>query len=166
MSTKSHRTYAEKLRDPRWQKKRLQVLEAAQFTCQSCGAKDQELHVHHPAYRKGADPWDYDNLVCLCARCHESIERTTADINIDLSMIPAKEADDIAKVISMAINMRLAIGKPCTGIGIIQDMWTLAATAGVPKEIASRVSNRSTAYELIEVILATVQENITTMATS
>lgn len=67
------RTYCEKLRDPRWQRRRLQVLEQCGFECTNCGDSTSELHVHHVAYRRGADPWDYgdDELTTLCANCHQ-----------------------------------------------------------------------------------------------
>lgn len=65
-------TYAELLRDPRWQKKRLEVLEDANWTCTRCHDDETELHVHHLRYRWNAKPWDYDldELRCLCKTCH------------------------------------------------------------------------------------------------
>lgn len=65
-------TYAEKLKDPRWQKKRLEILEAAAFACEDCGNKDKELQVHHAIYVKGREPWEYNqnSLMCLCVDCH------------------------------------------------------------------------------------------------
>lgn len=64
--------YAELLRDPRWQKKRLEVLEAAGWTCASCFDDKTELHVHHLRYKWNAKPWEYSNdeLSCLCKNCH------------------------------------------------------------------------------------------------
>ena len=64
-------TYTEKLKDPRWQKKRLEVLERAGWKCMSCGSEDKTLHVHHCVYKKGLDPWDYNaSLIALCEYCH------------------------------------------------------------------------------------------------
>jgi len=40
-------TYRRKLADPRWQKKRLEILERDGFECNSCGDSSTELHVHH-----------------------------------------------------------------------------------------------------------------------
>jgi hypothetical protein len=67
--------YAEKLRDPRWQKKRLEVFERDEWTCQDCTAINQPLHIHHKYYEYGKDPWDYplDALVTLCDSCHKTI---------------------------------------------------------------------------------------------
>ena len=65
--------YAEKLKDPRWQKKRLKILERDNFTCQKCGASKIELQVHHKKYND--NPWDTpnDSLITLCKYCHEII---------------------------------------------------------------------------------------------
>lgn len=66
-------TYSQKLLDPRWQKKRLEVLQRDNWTCQLCLDTENTLHVHHRCYEKGRDPWDIDSkhLVTLCAACHE-----------------------------------------------------------------------------------------------
>lgn len=66
------KAYAEKLKDPRWQKRRLEVLGRDEFTCQHCFDSESTLHVHHRAYGNG-DPWDVPDcyLVTLCAECHE-----------------------------------------------------------------------------------------------
>lgn len=65
--------YFEKLKDPRWQRKRLEIFQRDDFTCQSCGSKNKTLHAHHLCYFKGHDPWDYDNffIITLCEDCHE-----------------------------------------------------------------------------------------------
>ena len=67
-------TYSEKLKDPRWQKKRLGIFNRDQFECQICGDKETTLHVHHVYYEANAEPWDYadDALVTLCGVCHEA----------------------------------------------------------------------------------------------
>ena len=72
-SMKYKETYAELLRKPEWQKKRLEIMQRDDFTCQYCGCKERELQVHHRVYHKGAKPWEYDNreLITLCDRCHE-----------------------------------------------------------------------------------------------
>ena len=68
------KTYSEKLRDPRWQKKRLQILERDAWTCQECYDTEATLHVHHRYYTKGAEPWEYDDaaLQTLCEDCHQT----------------------------------------------------------------------------------------------
>lgn len=65
-------TYTEKLKDPRWQKRRLEKMQAASWRCESCGEFKKELHVHHIRYRNGREPWEYAlrELKCLCCDCH------------------------------------------------------------------------------------------------
>ena len=64
--------YSEKLKDPRWQKLRLEILKRDNWMCQSCGEKDLVLHVHHRYYTKGKEPWEYPSkaLLTLCGECH------------------------------------------------------------------------------------------------
>ena len=64
--------YVEKLKDPRWQKKRLEILQRDEFTCQQCFNTEMCLHVHHRIYQRGKEPWDYSDslLVTLCEECH------------------------------------------------------------------------------------------------
>lgn len=66
-------SYSELLKDPRWQRRRLEVFERAGFTCEDCDAADKTLHAHHCLYRPNCDPWDYplDELRCLCEVCHD-----------------------------------------------------------------------------------------------
>jgi hypothetical protein len=70
------KTYSEKLQDPRWQKKRLEVFNRDEFTCQLCTDKKTMLHVHHKSYKPQSEPWEYelDNFQTLCESCHYVIE--------------------------------------------------------------------------------------------
>ena len=69
--------YAEKFKDPRWQRKRLEVFKRDDFKCQHCGATEKTLHAHHLCYIKGLDPWDYEDIfiVTLCDGCHEQFHQ-------------------------------------------------------------------------------------------
>lgn len=73
---KTRLTYSEKLKDPRWQLKRTQVLVRDNFTCRCCGDNDTryEMHVHHQQYN--GEPWDanVDFLITLCPDCHTWVE--------------------------------------------------------------------------------------------
>jgi len=66
-------TYKEKLLSPKWQKKRLEILNQNNFSCQYCGNKESTLHVHHLCYNINYNPWDVDDsaLLCLCEKCHK-----------------------------------------------------------------------------------------------
>jgi hypothetical protein len=69
-------TYSEKLRDPRWQKRRLEIYERDKFTCQECGATTKSLHCHHLDYEKSTEPWEYPAkyLLTLCEDCHAKVD--------------------------------------------------------------------------------------------
>lgn len=68
--------YSERLKDPQWQKRRLEILSNANFACQRCKCTSRTLHVHHNLYRKNTDPWDYPDreLMALCDQCHKREE--------------------------------------------------------------------------------------------
>lgn len=75
------KTYSEKLRDPRWQKKRLEVLQEHDFMCDLCLDTTTELQVHHISYEKNKEPWEYDNssLDVYCKHCHYLTELLKLD---------------------------------------------------------------------------------------
>jgi len=67
--------YGQKLRDPRWQRKRLEIMQRDEFKCRLCGDHEATLNVHHLLYQRGADPWDYRDtaLLTVCEACHEEL---------------------------------------------------------------------------------------------
>jgi hypothetical protein len=80
-------TYSEKLRDPRWQKKRLGILTRDDWTCQRCGDKETTLVVHHRYYnQRRTDPWDYPDgaLITWCENCHQEEHDAQASVERDL----------------------------------------------------------------------------------
>lgn len=69
--------YSEQIKSPKWQKRRLDILNRDEFTCQQCGNKELTLHVHHKQYRKNASIWEYENweLTTLCEKCHSDTHK-------------------------------------------------------------------------------------------
>lgn len=69
------KTYSEKLKSPKWQKRRLEIMERDGFQCQMCFDRDETLTVHHKEYINGREPWEYEDkhLITLCEDCHESV---------------------------------------------------------------------------------------------
>lgn len=74
--------YLQKLKDPRWQKKRLEILNRDEFACRFCYDTKSTLHVHHLQY--SGEPWEAksEHLITLCEDCHES-ESTTRKVYED-----------------------------------------------------------------------------------
>ena len=64
-------SYKEQLADSRWLKKKNEILERDNYTCQKCGATSH-LNVHHTYYEQNKLAWEYPNesLVTLCDNCH------------------------------------------------------------------------------------------------
>jgi hypothetical protein len=69
-------TYSEKLKDPRWQKKRLEILNRDEWNCRFCGEEEKTLHVHHISYF--GDPWEAPDkmLITLCKECHQKEDKS------------------------------------------------------------------------------------------
>jgi 5-methylcytosine-specific restriction endonuclease McrA len=88
--TKRQKEYMERLRDPRWQRNRLAVLERADWRCESCGTREVNLQIHHGDYERGLMPWEYppEALYCLCDNCHERAEARKAQAYRELGLIP------------------------------------------------------------------------------
>lgn len=76
-------TYSEKLRDPRWQKMRLRVMERDCFACRDCDSATKTLNVHHCFYERG-EPWntDPDFLLTLCDDCHDNRQKMEDEIKM------------------------------------------------------------------------------------
>ena len=100
-------TYSEKLKDPRWQKKRLEILQSFEFTCSFCGSKEKTLHVHHGYYKRGLMPWEYPDEAyhCLCFECHEIRANTEDEIKYHLSTFSCRELEKFMSVFCATLAM-------------------------------------------------------------
>lgn len=87
-------TYAEQLKHPNWQRRRLEVLEYCGWACSECGNKEKTLHVHHKQYFKGRMAWEYsvDELCALCEACHQEEHHTQDRIKEILCKVSSSEA--------------------------------------------------------------------------
>lgn len=96
-------TYAEKLSHPKWQQKRLKILERDEWRCVHCGDSDSSLEVHHHSYRWNADPWDYDdsNLITLCHECHSLVTKGVKELKSSLSKLGPCEFDSVVSIFSL-----------------------------------------------------------------
>lgn len=115
----SKQNYWEKLRDPRWQRKRLEVMERDDFSCRSCGSNEKTLNVHHKTYRKNAEPWDYEdeNFVTYCEDCHGTMhsEKDFLMMNVDT----VKKIAMIANIAYFCTDEQIQKMRALTAIGAI-----------------------------------------------
>lgn len=65
--------YSERLVNPKWQKKRLEIFNRDNWKCCDCGTGTTQLEIHHTDYFEGMQPWEYPNdmLKTLCHSCHQ-----------------------------------------------------------------------------------------------
>lgn len=68
-----NQSYPEQIKNPKWQRKRLEVFNRDNFTCQRCGSSKKEIQVHHLVYHPGNKIWEYKDheLITLCKDCHK-----------------------------------------------------------------------------------------------
>jgi cytochrome c553 len=102
---------AQKLKDPRWQKKRLEILNRDEWACQKCYDDESTLIVHHRRYLPEKEPWDYPDelLITLCESCHEEEREKMSSIEHDIVEILKEKflADEIHDIAQGFLNMEL-----------------------------------------------------------
>jgi hypothetical protein len=96
------KSYAEKLKDPRWQRKRLEVMQRELFTCEECESTDKTLNVHLGYYEKGRDPWEYDSetLHCLCVDCHDVAENARVAALREIASLSILDCEMVMDIVS------------------------------------------------------------------
>lgn len=99
---KSNDEFWQQYRDPRWQRRRLEIMESAGFKCEECGTGSATLNVHHRHYIKDRAPWDYedDELRCLCEDCHTDASEAIRELKVlagRLSEFGLRELIGVAK---------------------------------------------------------------------
>jgi hypothetical protein len=104
-------SFSQQYKHPLWQKKRLEMLEAADYACQSCFDNETLLHVHHKQYFAGRKVWEYDanELLVLCENCHKDVHAETATIK---SIIASISPDGYKAVIGLLSGFCWAAGEP------------------------------------------------------
>lgn len=114
-------TYREQLRDPRWQRKRLEIMQRDGFACRCCSATTKTLNVHHNYYVSSAPPWDYQDsaLFTLCEDCHKEEESAKKHLDEMLSFF-----------VRQGGGLNSDVGALCTLINDITDSGSNAA--GIP----------------------------------
>lgn len=131
------KTYSEKLRDPRWQRKRLEVMERDGFSCTICGNDESTLNVNHCYYGKNRAPWDYDieHLITLCEECHKEVEQKREDIFKQMTW----------EVPIWSIHALATCGRPF----LLSDIAAAFAGSDTPKALKSRATRIRTAMEAL-----------------
>lgn len=129
-------TWFEQLKHPKWQKRRLEVLERFGWRCGECDADERTLHVHHKRYVKGRMAWEYEDheLEALCDECHKSEHEIRSDIDEILldGPIQAEAASLLAGFYASGAGTEVV--KRC------EDRYPLAFVVGCAAAIISAMS--------------------------
>lgn len=88
-------TYGEQLLDPRWQRRRLDIMQRDEFKCVECGDATKTLHVDHRVYFKGRLAWEYpdDELQTLCKDCHRSVTGLRRELELLVAQLDERHLD-------------------------------------------------------------------------
>lgn len=129
--------YSEKLKDPRWQQKRLRVMERDNWRCVHCRDTSNNLQVHHTMYAK--EPWLVDDqfLLTLCEDCHHDLHENEKGAKHALAMILARSskatgnklAHDLATIAHEVVESGEAV--PEYEITLKGNFWHMAETRWV-----------------------------------
>jgi hypothetical protein len=113
--------YADKLKDPRWQRCRLEILQRDDFTCQKCQDTTTTLHVHHRRYLTGHQPWEYEehDLVTLCELCHSDEQQLWPDEISNLGNVLSMRGYFASDVNELLIALYEAPGNSQYFLGLI-----------------------------------------------
>lgn len=119
----SGNSYAQKLRDPRWQRRRLEIMGRDKFACRMCGDSKSTLNVHHIFYTRGADPWDYPDtaLVTTCEACHEELHAADFGSRIVEALIAGGAGMSALSGVTTAITSSFSDGP--SPIALDRDRW-------------------------------------------
>jgi 5-methylcytosine-specific restriction endonuclease McrA len=93
----SKKSYSEQLKDPRWQKRRLEIMKKNDFSCQECEETDKTLHIHHGTYLRDKSLWEYPDklLHCLCEDCHQRLQVEFEKLTFYLGTLSGPEITEI-----------------------------------------------------------------------
>lgn len=108
---KKRNDYAAQRLDPRWQKRRLEIMNRDGFACIDCGSVDKTLNVHHVYYTDGASIWEYPDraLVTLCCDCHEAEHQVAYESEKSLISNLKKTGIRSSAIGSMAFTIEMLI---------------------------------------------------------
>jgi hypothetical protein len=131
-------TYQQLLRDPRWQKKRLEILERDHWKCVDCEDEKTTLHVDHAYYEYGKMPWEYPDhtLATLCAPCHERVTALRKMISAGMRFLDESDLWTVLGVIDALT--------PCSGFRLYNHEHAVGVAAileTTPSDVIGRTND-------------------------
>ena len=146
--------YGKLLKDPRWQRKRLEIMQRDNFACVLCGDTESTLHVHHGYYKAGKKPWEYpDNtLMTLCEQCHEEVTFQNEEVDnmyqsIKDGLIENGFTLDVLFNLFWEINEFLYSGKWSHTVSLIYNAFRFCFNETHDLELFDKITNNGGFYK-------------------
>lgn len=138
-----NKSYSGKLKHPKWQRRRLEILQRDNFTCQLCGDTETTLNIHHKEYHKG-DVWEYEDneLITYCELCHIIVEYFKEEyVGEDVILVEKSKSQDIPTILNIVVLIRKG-GKYLIYIMYFDmELNKLFYVVSISKEIVNRLSS-------------------------
>jgi hypothetical protein len=138
--------YADKLRDPRWQQKRLLIMNRDGWKCRDCGDGTQNLQVHHHHYAR--NPWEVDDyfLSTLCEDCHKQRQEFENAAKIALAIMMRRSS--ASQIEALASKLSSDARLPHAPDWLLESRWISYATEyPVHRPFVEMVLGREIAWE-------------------
>jgi len=89
--------FADKFEDPRWKRKRDDLLSRRNYECEDCGELHRDAQVHICYYTKGRKLWEYPDRAykCYCPRHRIMRQRVEDDLKEILADFSIDELDSL-----------------------------------------------------------------------
>lgn len=138
--------YLEKLKDPRWQKTRLQVFERDKWACQGCFDTDTTLHCHHRYYLPEKEPWEYpiEAFITLCADCHDA---------------ETQEMESVCKSLISELKKKFLYDDILTLAAAVHDMKLQSNQSVIASAYAHAIENKTMQKIIIEKYFEKIEKN-------
>lgn len=148
-------SFSAQYKHPLWQKKRLEALENAGFSCQRCYDQESTLHVHHKRYVKGRMLWEYTDLEleALCESCHEEAHAEKELLNQILVSIPSEGVGAIASIVAGYCSHASGPAGACSDLTDIRDTLSshhLDAIGAIAAMIERRYEKLPALHKMID----------------
>lgn len=128
-------TYSEMLKHPKWQKKRLEILERDKWCCVKCGDTETTLHIHHLKYT--GKPWEAPakDLSTLCADCHLLFSKTDVDFEFVVKIVKFPKVYVESNIRGVAVCYKMATAYYNIEESIINHIITFSKKSTILKKL-------------------------------
>jgi len=132
-------SYKELMLTVEWNDRRRPVLQRDDFTCQTCGRKN-ELEVHHLKYGKGCLPWEVPDewLTTLCWACHRSRHPD--------KMVPKSIVEEVSQSDFRALTNYIDIPNKPSPLATTESESTAEKVNRKPTSIPSKLSGDAAGF--------------------